>query len=135
MPDGGAPDDVYQTYRANGGAGGRVATNRSVYVCEDPEQGWSEIKKHVLYVFNVYREWFAEAGDFPELGEPLTDPEPLKEHFLLGTPETVRKSLEELQQRLSLDLLVFWARPPGLPIEKSTHSLELFANEVMPHFR
>jgi hypothetical protein len=31
--------------------------------------------------------------------------------------------------------LYFWARPPGLPIEKSYESLELFARYVIPHFR
>ena len=139
MPDGGAPVDVYRRYAevaAEIGTPPRsVATNRSVYVCEDPERGWHEIKDHVLYVFNVYREWFAEAGDFPELGEPLTDPEPLRESFLLGTPDMVSAGIEDLRDTFGVDLLVFWARPPGLPIEKSTRSLELFAGEVMPRFR
>ena len=138
MPDGGAPVEVYHRYRELseqlGTGPGRIATNRSVYVCEDPEQGWNDIKEHVLYVFNMYREWFAEAGDFPELGEPLTDPDPLREHFLLGTPDMVGDGIEQLQAEFGVDLLVFWARPPGLAIEKSTRSLELFAQEVLPRF-
>jgi hypothetical protein len=28
--------------------------------------------------------------------------------------------------------LIFWARPPGMPIEQSTASLELIAGHVLP---
>jgi hypothetical protein len=35
---------------------------------------------------------------------------------------------------LPFDRLIFWTRPPGLSVESSSRSLELFAQEVLPHF-
>ncbi|MFT5531734.1 MAG: hypothetical protein ACI91O_001764, partial [Candidatus Poriferisodalaceae bacterium] len=41
---------------------------------------------------------------------------------------------EEQRERRHFDRLIFWARPPGLDIEKSSRSLELMATKVLPHF-
>ncbi len=35
-------------------------------------------------------------------------------------------------QRLGYEELVFWARPPGMPIEHATASLNLIAKHVLP---
>jgi probable F420-dependent oxidoreductase len=142
MPDSGAPPEVYQLYadeqRLQGGGTGvprRIATNRIIYVCDDPEQGWREVGPHYLYVFNRYREWFAAAGDFPELGGALTSPDELsREMHWVGTPSMIVSAIRELQQRVPIDTLIFWAHPPGLDPERSSRSLELFARQVLPHF-
>jgi probable F420-dependent oxidoreductase len=140
MPDSGAPIAVYRLYTdgLQGRAGGgrhRIATNRIVYVCDDPEQGWREVGPHYLYVFNRYREWFAAAGDFLELGGALGSPDLLSRNLhWVGTPEMIVSSIRELQQRVPVDTLIFWAHPPGLEPEKSSRSLELFARYVLPHF-
>jgi hypothetical protein len=90
---------------------------------------------HYLYVFNRYREWFAAAGDFPELGGALTSPDELsREMHWVGTPPMIVSAIRELQQRVPIDTLIFWAHPPGLDPEKSSRSLELFARHVLPHF-
>lgn len=139
MPDSGAPVEVYDLYRSALGEHGfdagtlRTMTNRVIYVCEDPEAGWNDVKEHYLHVFNVYREWFAEAGDFAELGPPLTDADQLpRDVHVVGTPAMVVQWLQELRQRVPFDDLLFWARPPGLSLEKAARSLELFARHVMP---
>jgi probable F420-dependent oxidoreductase len=138
MPDSGAPRSVYDLYQRQVGdalAHRRIATNRVLYVCEDPEQGWNDVKEHYRYVFNTYRKWFAEAGDFPEFGEPLEDADELsRDLHIVGTPDTIAAEIERLRDGFPVDTLIFWARPPGLPIEKSSRSLELFAREVMPRF-
>lgn len=36
------------------------------------------------------------------------------------------------RDRLGYEELVFWARPPGLPVEAATASLELIARHVLP---
>jgi probable F420-dependent oxidoreductase len=141
MPDSGASPSVYRLYvdLLQGGLEGdgrhRIATNRIVYVCDDPEQGWREVGPHYLYVFNRYREWFAAAGDFPELGVALTSPDSLsREIHWVGTPEMISSAIRDLQQHVPVDTLIFWAHPPGLDPEKSSRSLELFARHVLPHF-
>lgn len=142
MPDGGAPRDVYDLFlrerdvAGDPRAGRRIGTNRVLYVCEDPEEGWNDVKEHYKYVFNTYRRWFAEAGDFPELGEPLEDADDLsRDLHLVGTPDMIAGRIEQLAEAFPIDTLVFWARPPGLAVEKSSRSLELFAKHVMPRFR
>lgn len=143
MPDSGAPPEVYRLYidalraagHAESGREHHIATNRVVYVCDDPEQGWREVGAHYLYVFNRYREWFAAAGDFPELGGALATPDLLsREMHWVGTPRMIVSAIEALQRRLPVDTLIFWAHPPGLDPEKSAHSLDLFAKQVLPHF-
>lgn len=55
--------------------------------------------------------------------------------FLVGSPETVRKRLAEFEQRLGIGqicaILQFGSQPP----EQTKRNLQLFAEEVMPHFR
>jgi hypothetical protein len=54
--------------------------------------------------------------------------------YLVGTPEMVTSEISRLRLALPFDRLIFWARPPGLSVESSSRSLELFAQEVLPHF-
>ena len=141
MPDSFAPLEIYEIYRDTLREHGHdpsafpVATNRVIYVCDDPDEGWNDVKEHYLYQFNRYREWFAAAGDHPDSGPPLEDPDLLsRELHVVGTPETVIAEIEAMRTRFAFDRLFFWARPPGLSIEQSSRSLELFARHVIPHF-
>jgi probable F420-dependent oxidoreductase len=143
MPDSGASPAVYERYRdalhvqGHDGTKGRhrIATNRIVYVCDDPEQGWRDVGAHYLYVYNRYRDWFAAAGDFPELGGALESSDSLsRELHWVGTPQMIVTAIRELQQRVPIDTLIFWAHPPGLDPDKSSLSLELFAKHVLPNF-
>jgi alkanesulfonate monooxygenase SsuD/methylene tetrahydromethanopterin reductase-like flavin-dependent oxidoreductase (luciferase family) len=139
MPDSGAPASVYQAYFAELAARGcdpgdyRVQTNRIVYVCEDPDEGWNDVKEHYLYVYNTYRKWFAEAGDFTALGPGLDHADQLsRDLHIVGTPEMVLDRLSELNQQFPISDLIFWARPPGLDVARCARSLELFATRVLP---
>ncbi|HEX8918558.1 MAG TPA: LLM class flavin-dependent oxidoreductase [Chloroflexota bacterium] len=141
MPDSGAPPTVYDAYIQGIGnetrhrTPHRIGTNRVIYVCEDPEEGWRDVGPHYLYVFNRYREWFAAAGDFPEWGGKLQSSNDLsRELHWVGTPEMVTASIRALQNRVPIDTLIFWAHPPGIDIEKSSRSLELFSQYVLPQF-
>jgi alkanesulfonate monooxygenase SsuD/methylene tetrahydromethanopterin reductase-like flavin-dependent oxidoreductase (luciferase family) len=141
MPDSGAPSTAYDTFidavqhGIGEGTRHRIATNRVIYVCDDPEQGWRDVGPHYLYVFNRYREWFASAGDFPDLGGKLHSSDELsRELHWVGTPDMVASAIRTLQQRLPVDTLIFWAHPPGLDVAKSSRSLELFARHVLPQF-
>ena len=138
LPDGGADAALYTLYRAQLAAHGHdpdrfsITTVRSVYVCEDPERGWQEVKEHYRYMADRYRQW-SEATDTNAPGDSTDGGEALpRANYLVGTPEMVASVISRLRHEVPFDQLVFWARPPGLPIERSSHSLELFARQVIP---
>ena len=57
------------------------------------------------------------------------------EHYYVGTPDDILAAITESQARLGYEELIFWARPPGMPIEQATESLELIARHVLPGLR
>lgn len=133
MPDSGAGQDVFDAYRAQAAARPRVATNRVLFAADSREAAWKICGDHFLYQFNAYRRWFSAAGDDDSHGAELTDPSVLNPgHYFVGTPDDILAAITESQRRLGYEELVFWARPPGMPIEQSTASLELIARHVLP---
>jgi probable F420-dependent oxidoreductase len=136
MPDSGAGLDVYEAYRSQLPAAAgppRVATNRVLFAADSREKAWEICGDHLLYQFNAYRKWFSAAGDDDTHGDELRDPSVLSpEHYFVGTPDDILAAIEESQRRFGYEELVFWARPPGMPIERSTASLELIARHVLP---
>jgi probable F420-dependent oxidoreductase len=133
MPDSGAGVELYDAYRSAVRVPPRVATNRVLFAAESREQAWEICGPHFLYQFNAYRRWFSAAGDDDLHGDELTDPSVLNpEHYYVGTPDDILTAITASQQRLGYEELVFWARPPGLPVEAATASLELIARHVLP---
>jgi alkanesulfonate monooxygenase SsuD/methylene tetrahydromethanopterin reductase-like flavin-dependent oxidoreductase (luciferase family) len=132
MPDSGAGVEIYDAYRSAVSVPPRVATNRVLFAAESREKAWEICGPHFLYQFNAYRRWFSAAGDDDLHGDELTDPSVLNpEHYYVGTPD-ILTAITASQQRLGYEELVFWARPPGLPVEAATASLELIARHVLP---
>ena len=94
---------------------------------------WELCGEYFLYQFNRYRQWFSAAGDDDSHGAELTDPSVLNpEHYFVGTPDDILAAITASQQRFGYEELVFWARPPGMPVEQATASLELIARHVLP---
>ncbi|HEX5299768.1 MAG TPA: LLM class flavin-dependent oxidoreductase [Streptosporangiaceae bacterium] len=136
MPDSGAGAEIYDAYRTSVSVPPRVATNRVLFAAESREKAWEICGPHFLYQFNAYRQWFSAAGDDDSHGDELTDPSVLNpEHYFVGTPDDILAAITASQQRLGYEELVFWARPPGLPAEAATASLELIARHVLPALR
>jgi probable F420-dependent oxidoreductase len=135
MPDSGAGIELYDAYRDHlpAAAAPRLATNRVLFAAASRAEAWEICGPHFLYQFNAYRQWFSSAGDDDTHGAELTDPSVLSaEHYFVGTPDDILAAIQESQQRLGYQELVFWARPPGLPVEQATASLELIAKHVLP---
>jgi alkanesulfonate monooxygenase SsuD/methylene tetrahydromethanopterin reductase-like flavin-dependent oxidoreductase (luciferase family) len=136
MPDSGADPEAYRVYREGMAAAGlpaRVATNRVLFAAESTSAAWALCGEYFLYQFNMYRRWFSAAGDEDLHGGELTDPSVLNpEHYYVGTPDDILAAITASQQKYGYEELVFWARPPGMPVEQATASLELIAREVLP---
>lgn len=136
MPDSGAGIDLYDAYRTQlptTSGPPRVATNRVLFAAASRDKAWEICGPHFLFQFNAYRQWFSAAGDDDTHGTELTDPAVLSpEHYFVGTPDDILAAIQASQQRLGYEELVFWARPPGMPIEHATASLELIAKHVLP---
>ncbi len=56
-------------------------------------------------------------------------------YILFGSPATVRDRLKEVEKELGVGLFVGGGRIGDMPRHKAIKSAELFAREVMPHFR
>jgi alkanesulfonate monooxygenase SsuD/methylene tetrahydromethanopterin reductase-like flavin-dependent oxidoreductase (luciferase family) len=56
------------------------------------------------------------------------------ETLAFGSPDTVTRKLEEMRA-MGIGHLLCWMNFGGLPQDKIRRSMELFAREVMPHFR
>jgi alkanesulfonate monooxygenase SsuD/methylene tetrahydromethanopterin reductase-like flavin-dependent oxidoreductase (luciferase family) len=56
-------------------------------------------------------------------------------YVLLGSPGTVRDRLAEIQKDLGIGVFVGGGRIGDMPHDKAKRSAELFARQVMPHFR
>lgn len=136
MPDSGAGPDVCDAYRGQfppAAGPARLATNRVLFAAESREKAWELCGDHLLYQFNLYRRWFSDAGDDDTLGAELADPAVLSpEHYFIGTPDDILAAILDSQRDLGYEELIFWARPPGMPAEQSTASLELIAKHVLP---
>lgn len=133
MPDAHVLPERHGEYRAALAEAGhdpasfKVAINPTILVADDPERAWDEAKEHFLYQYNEYRRW--QGGIVADDADALP-----RERFLVGTPEEVIARIEELVTLHHAERVFFWARPPGLPLEASNRTLELFAGRVIPHF-
>lgn len=135
MPDSGAGPEVYDAYHSGlpEGVAPHLATNRVLFAASSTEKAWELCGEYLLYQFNGYRKWFSDAGDDDSHGAELTDPSVLsRDHYFVGTPDDILTSIQQSQQRFGYEELIFWARPPGMPIEQSTASLDLIARHVLP---
>ncbi|MEW6297280.1 MAG: hypothetical protein AB1671_06005 [Thermodesulfobacteriota bacterium] len=53
----------------------------------------------------------------------------------MGTPEDAINEIERYRRETRVTHLVMWMQLAGLDPRKARRSMELFAKEVMPHFR
>jgi alkanesulfonate monooxygenase SsuD/methylene tetrahydromethanopterin reductase-like flavin-dependent oxidoreductase (luciferase family) len=135
MPDSGAGKDLYDEYLGSfeGPGRPRLATNRVIFAASSKDEAWELAGESLLRQFNAYRKWFADADDEDTHGGALKDYRELSEsHYFVGTPDDIIDSITKAEQQFGFEELIFWARPPGMPIEVSTRSLELIAKEVLP---
>ena len=131
--------DAYRAeLRALGKDGGaaRVAGGHFwLIVARDPDRTWREVAPHVRYQINLYAEWLGKAGQslFPHLADDAA----LRASGLLivATPDEAVRLIDEYATATGIERYYTWTVPPGMPVRRMDEHLELFAAQVMPHFR
>ena len=147
--------DLQQMYDAGLQQHGRntddyhIAQLRAVYVAESREQAWDDVEPHLYYMMSSYDRRFKEADDLPwsdsVMSTPTVPPVGELRHvkdlsffqapLIVGTPDDAIQEIERYSAETRVTHLVMWMQMAGLDPKKSQRSMELFAKEVMPHFR
>jgi alkanesulfonate monooxygenase SsuD/methylene tetrahydromethanopterin reductase-like flavin-dependent oxidoreductase (luciferase family) len=119
-----------------------VAQLRAVYVARNADQAWEEASPHLHYMMANYGQWLAEANDAEgdkqvwNISSPSElRKSPMAAGLMIGTPDEVAGKLEKFRAEFTCTHFVMATQLPGLDPVKATRSSELFAKEVMPHFR
>ena len=115
------------------------AVNRMTYVGEPKDT--HEVLRYVLMNHRIIDQQLSGAervkgGDY-EVGEAVKRDEPeleqMHENIAFGGVEQVRQKVERYA-RLGVDVFSAWHNV-GQPHEQVVRSMEIFAEEIMPHFR
>jgi alkanesulfonate monooxygenase SsuD/methylene tetrahydromethanopterin reductase-like flavin-dependent oxidoreductase (luciferase family) len=124
-----------------------VAGTRPLYVAPTREEAWAIVAEPLRHVASCYRDWVVEAADDPEaphtkIAIPSVEEIVAAQAFdffgeqaLVGTPADVVEQLETDLSRGRLTHLVCKIPLPGMTTEQIRAGLQLFAEEVIPHFR
>ena len=101
----------------------------------DPEATFRAIAPHVVYQIELYNRWLAKAGQalFPS----ARDAAALRDSGLLCvvTPQEAVDRIAAYVAATGIERYYTWTLPPGYPAERMDEHLQLFAEEVIPHFR
>lgn len=101
----------------------------------EPERTFDAVAPHVLYQIEVYNTWLGDAGQ--ALFPPIDGPEDLRELGILEcvSPAQAVDLVGAYAEATGIERYYTWTVPPGFPVARMNEHLQLFAEEVMPHFR
>ncbi len=138
------PAPLYlQTLKENGydPAQFNIGQVRTVYVAATEEQAWEDTQDHLFNSMEYYGEILSEANDVPGDKDiwPFKTPSEMRQalagRIMIGAPDQVARQIERFQKNYHCTHFVMGVQMPGMEPAKVTHSLELFAREVRPHFQ
>jgi alkanesulfonate monooxygenase SsuD/methylene tetrahydromethanopterin reductase-like flavin-dependent oxidoreductase (luciferase family) len=125
----------------------RIAAMRPVYVAPSRGEAWEIAARPLHHMASYYWRWVAEArgGRNPQrTAENLPTVEQIigsqsfdffGEDAIVGTPSDVIEQIEDYRSRGRLTDLVCALPLPGMAPRDIRSGMELFAREVIPHFR
>jgi len=117
------------------GSGRLAGGHMWLFVSRDPERTWRELAPHAIYQLRSYNRWLSEAGQRPL--PDVVDERSLEASGLLKvvTPAEGVHTLRRYLEHNPVERYFSWTVPPGFPTRRMDEHLELFASEVIPHFR
>lgn len=74
----------------------------SIHLCEDPDQGWATIERHVIHVVTEYAKWAEQEGDASNSPfKGLTDPAVVRQLglFVAWTPDQLLAKVPDMPGR------------------------------------
>jgi len=120
---------------------------KHVFVAETDAQARAEAEPHERWYLDSFARSLradgldgltdaarTQANEFARRASERRWEDLIEDALLIGSPETVRRMVKELNQA-GVGELVCWMNFGGLPIDQVRRSMHLFAHEVMPAFR
>jgi alkanesulfonate monooxygenase SsuD/methylene tetrahydromethanopterin reductase-like flavin-dependent oxidoreductase (luciferase family) len=149
--------ESFDLYRAEAEKNGYTAKQEQlgwsvkIYVAETDEQAWKEAEEHIMYFFNnhfympkdflfppgylstesMQRVMKAKSG----LGQPgrFTFEELVEKGYcVIGSPETVKRRIEEIHREVGFGILVAHMHSGNMPNYRVMKNIELFGRYVLP---
>jgi alkanesulfonate monooxygenase SsuD/methylene tetrahydromethanopterin reductase-like flavin-dependent oxidoreductase (luciferase family) len=116
---------------------------RQVFVAETMEKAEATAKPAVDYLYRELYGAASAAGDRVlrrDDGSVIEDPtevafETFKHRYIIGDPDFAIARIKEYEAEVNPSEMICWMHMPGIAGADAMASLELFAKEVMPHFR
>lgn len=109
----------------------RVASGLQFFmVSHDPERTFAMAAPYVLNWYGHYAAWNAGTVRADTANELRA-----KGQLTVVTPEEAVTIIRDVVSVVPHDVFNIKMRPPGMPLDETVAHLELFAREVMPHFR
>jgi alkanesulfonate monooxygenase SsuD/methylene tetrahydromethanopterin reductase-like flavin-dependent oxidoreductase (luciferase family) len=133
---------LFQVYHEEATAAGRgvdpgegIGVLRDVLVADTDEQAWELWRESAAFVGAA---WFSPFGFGVAIPRPGEDPRSVTPEVMhergmmwVGSPETVRRQLEQTLERLPLKYVMAWQYNGLLPATTIAKSLELYRNRVL----
>jgi alkanesulfonate monooxygenase SsuD/methylene tetrahydromethanopterin reductase-like flavin-dependent oxidoreductase (luciferase family) len=125
----------------------RWGVSRQIYVAPSDAQALAEAKDAEMWYQESFRKFVIPERiedshptlqpAFRAMAERLSNitwEGLVAETLAFGSPETVARHIEQMRQ-IGVGQVLCWMNFGGLPEDKIRRSMDLFAREVMPHFR
>ncbi|MCP5024959.1 MAG: LLM class flavin-dependent oxidoreductase [Actinomycetia bacterium] len=111
----------------------RVGLIRSVFVTDDPDRDWIQLKAAERYRMSVYAQFSATTPDsLPALEDPRSS---IPQGWLVGDEDHCVDQLVAYVTEFGITDMVTWGAAPGMAPSLMNESLERFAKNVVPRVR
>ena len=125
---------LYHDTAAGSDVPGDLPIGREVFVHEDRERAFREVRPYLGGKYEAYAQWGQDKAlpggeSFGTSFEELA-----RDRFIIGDPEDCITELEKFRE-LGMAWGSFRMMWPGMELREGLRNMELFANRVMPHLR
>jgi len=129
--------DLYHRARAEAGRPRAAGFAKCVelFVASSRARAIETGGRYMAEKYRAYYAWGMGKNVPGESGEGLDIEELIKDRFIVGSPEECIRECIEQRDGLGVSDLLVRMNFPGMPLELSLATLDLFAREVLPHIR